>query len=110
MKPSIFTLALLLLMALPLHSEGATDNARSVPITPYSGTFSYQAAEPINITFDGFALKTDSGSLKYDIDIRVTKLPYKGGTAMRSNMENVSANSDGVRLLPNGEHFSEATF
>ena len=79
-------------------------------LRPYSGIFSYTALSPVRIETEGFALKTDSGSLKYDIDIRVTKLPYKGGTAMRSSMVNISAHGDGIRLLPNGEHFSEATF
>ena len=79
-------------------------------LRPYSGIFSYTALSPVRIETEGFALKTDSCSLKYDIDIRVTKLPYKGGTAMRSSMVNISAHGDGIRLLPNGEHFSEATF
>ncbi len=101
----------LTLMAAPVTAETSVPaDARSVSsLRPYSGIFSYTALSPVRIETEGFALKTDSGSLKYDIDIRVTKLPYKGGTAMRSNMVNVSAHSDGIRLLPNGEHFSEAS-
>ena len=94
MKPSILILALLLLIASPLHSEGAIDNAHNLPITHYSGTFSFQAAEPIRLQIEGFSLFADSGSLQHNLAIELSVIPYKGSYTMRSNMENVSANSE----------------
>ena len=93
----------------PAETSVSADGCHAVSaITPYSGTFSYQAAEPVNIAFDGFLLVADSGSLKYSLEIQASKLPHKGGYPMRSNMANVSAHCDGIRLLPNGEHFSDS--
>ena len=96
---------------LPLWADNSvvedTHSTKST-VNPYSGTFTYSVYSLVNIEADGFTLFADSGSLIHPLDIVVTKLPYKGGTAMRSNMENVSGTGDGVRLLPNGEHFSEA--
>lgn len=77
-------------------------------IQPFSGNYSYAASSPVDIQLPGFTLIADSGSLKYEIEINVSKLPYKGGTAMQSNMENVSRMGDGMRLLPNGQHFSDS--
>ena len=50
----------------------------------------------------------DSGSLQHDIAIQLSVIPRKGGTLMPSNMENVSRMGDGMRLLPNGQHFSDS--
>ncbi len=104
----LFTL-LIVLMGLSLHaetiSEQVADNSRSV--NPYEGSFSYEASSPVDIQLPNFSLTADSGSLLHGVDIQVSMLPYKSGMMMQSNMENVCLLSDGVRLLPNGEHFSE---
>ena len=86
-------------------SEQVADNSRSV--NPYEGSFSYEASSPVDIQLPNFSLTADSGSLVHGVDIQVSMLPYKSGMMMQSNMENVCLLSDGVRLLPNGEHFSE---
>ena len=87
-----------------------SDDARSSAsdIRPFSGNYSYAASSPVDIQLPDFSLAADSGSLIHPLDIVITKLPYKGGTAMQSNMENVSRMGDGMRLLPNGQHFSDS--
>lgn len=80
----------------------------SSAIQPLSMDYSYIESSPIDIALLGFSLHADSGSLQHALDVHVSILPYKGGTGMLSNMENVSGNGDGFRLLPNGKHFSEA--
>ena len=88
-------------------SGDANDNAGDKQVKTYSDNFPYQASTPINIHADGFSLVADSGSLLHDLDISVAFIPYKGGTPLPSDMENVTGVCEGVRLLPNGEHFSE---
>ena len=88
-------------------SGDANDNAGDKQVKTYSDNFPYQASTPINIHADGFSLVADSGSLLHDLDINVAFIPYKGGTPLPSDMENVTGVCEGVRLLPNGEHFSE---
>ena len=108
MKHYLHTLLLLIFFSSLYAEDRNEDITRSASaILPYSGTFSFSALSPIHIETDGFTLTADSGSLKYDIEINVSKLPYRG-TTLRSNMENVSGTGDGVRLLPNGEHFSDS--
>ena len=87
--------------------SGDADNAGDKKVKTYSNNFPYQASTPINIHADGFSLVADSGSLLHDLDISVAFIPYKGGTPLPSDMENVTGVCEGVRLLPNGEHFSE---
>ena len=87
--------------------SGDASNAGDKKVKTYSDNFPYQAATPINIHADGFSLVADSGSLLHDLDISVAFIPYKGGTPLPSDMENVTGVCEGVRLLPNGEHFSE---
>ncbi|MBQ8938900.1 MAG: hypothetical protein IJ047_01580 [Paludibacteraceae bacterium] len=112
MKRLNYLLALILLMgSLTLHaetiSEQVVDNSRLV--NPYEGNFSFEAFAPVDIQLPSFSLAADSGSLLHGVDIQVSILPYKSGMRMHSNMENVCLLSDGVRLLPNGEHFSKDT-
>jgi len=112
MKRLNYLLALILLMgSLTLHAETMpdrhVDNSRLV--NPYEGSFSYEASSPVDIQLPSFSLAADSGSLLHGVDIQVSILPYKSGMRMHSNMENVCLLSDGVRLLPNGEHFSKDT-
>ncbi len=94
-------------MSLTLHaetiSEQVADNSRLV--NPYEGSFSYEVSSPVDIQLPNFSLTADSGSLLHGVDIQVSMLLYKSGTMMPSNMENVSRFCDGIRLLPNGEHF-----
>lgn len=94
------------LCSVPLCAETSmSDGARSASvILPFSESYSYSEFSPVYIQLPGFSLTGDSGSLMHSLDINVTKLPYKGGTLMPSNMENVCRLSDGVRLLPNGQH------
>lgn len=110
MKYLNYILALLLfIICLSLRaetiSEQVADNSRSV--NPYEGSFSYEASSPVDIQLPNFSLTADSGSLLHGVDIQVSMLPYKSGMMLQSNMENVCLLSDGVRLLPNGEHFPE---
>ena len=112
MRRLIYLLALTIVMtSLTLHaenlSEQVADNSRSV--NPYEGSFSYEASSPVDIQLPNFSLTADSGSLLHGVDIQVSMLPYRSGMMLQSNMENVCLLSDGVRLLPNGEHFSEDT-
>ena len=88
-------------MPFSLHAETA------IKVINRDVHFSYTASQPVGIQADGFSLTADSGSLLHGVDIQVSILPYKSGMRMHSNMENVCLLSDGVRLLPNGEHFSE---
>ena len=111
MKNIIANLSLVLILSMALASSYAenlsdqvVDNNRSV--NPYEGSFSYDASSPVDIQLPNFSLTADSGSLLHGVDIQVSILPYKSDM-MHSNMENVCLLSDGVRLLPNGEHFSE---
>ena len=101
---------LIVMMSLTLHAETIldyhVDNSRLV--NPYEGSFSYEASSPVDVQLPNFSLTADSGSLVHGMDIQVSMLPYRSGIMMQSNMENVCLLSDGVRLLPNGEHFSEA--
>lgn len=110
MKHITFLVFALSLCAVPIWEETSlTDyNHSASAIQSYSGIFSYTAFSPVYIEADGFVMRADSGSLKHDIEINVSKLPYKSGTLMPSNMENVCHLSDGVRLLPNGQHFSDS--
>ena len=112
MKNIIANLSLVLILSMALASsyaenlsEQVADNSRLV--NPYEGSFSYEASSPVDIQLPNFSLTADSGSLLHGVDIQVSILPYKSGMRMHSNMENVCLLSDGVRLLPNGEHFSE---
>jgi len=114
MKNIIANLSLVFMLSMALASsyaenlsEQVADNSRSV--NPYEGSFSYEASSPVDIQLPNFSLTADSGSLLHGVDIQVSMLPYKSGMMMQSNMENVCLLSDGVRLLPNGEHFSEDT-
>ena len=100
MKNIIANLSLVFMMSMALVpsyaenlSEQVADNNRSV--NPYEGSFSYDASSPVDIQLPNFSLTADSGSLLHGVDIQVSMLP------------NVCLLSDGVRLLPNGEHFSE---
>ena len=88
-------------------SGDASNNEGDKKVKTYSDNFPYLASTPINIHADGFSLVADSGSLLHDLDISVAFIPYKGGTPLPSDMENVTGVCEGVRLLPNGEHFSE---
>ena len=90
-----------------LQGTKTTSAMGSSSIRPYSAEFSYSAASSVNIQFPGFALTADNGSLNKDLTIHVTVISREGGQAMPSDMENVSRLSDGVRLLPNGVHFSD---
>lgn len=83
-----------------------SDKVNIQSVKPYSSLSLYQAYEPVMMRANGFALEADSGSLQYDITIEMTVLPYKDGYAFSSDMENVTGECDGIRLLPNGNHFS----
>ena len=83
------------------------NNVDSRDVKPYSGEFFCRAAAPVDIQWPGFALAADSGSLNKDITISAAVIKREGGHAMPSEMENVCKLSDGVRLLPNGVHFSD---
>ena len=80
----------------------------SLDIQPLSAIYSYAERSPVSIHIPGFSLVADTASLTHGIDIHVVKLPYRSVSSMPSNMENVCTLSDGIRLLPNGEHFSES--
>ena len=111
MKHIAFVVFALSLCAVPIWAgTSMSDDARSSAsnIQTFSENYFYAASSPVDIQLPGFTLIADSGSLKYEIEINVSKLPYKDGTAMQSNMENVSWMGDGMRLLPNGEHFSDS--
>ena len=77
-------------------SGDAYDNAGDKQVKTYSDNFPYQASTPINIHADGFSLVADSGSLLHDLDINVAFIPYKGGTPLPSDMENVTGNFYGA--------------
>ncbi len=79
-------------MSVPLCAETSmSDDARSASvIQSFSGNYSYAASSPVDIQLPDFSLAADSGSLIHPLNIVITKLPYKGGTAMQSNMENVT--------------------
>ena len=66
-----------------------------------------RTGEPVNVRFGCFSLSADSGSLLHDMDMHATVLPLGECAVLRSEMSNVTAGGDGVRLLPNGTHFSE---
>ena len=112
MKPSILTIPLLLCAALlPLNAQVVTDDtgtdAGNWEVKPYSATFRYRVFSPVSIITEHFSLVSDSGSLKHDLSITLSMIPHREGNTMPSDMENVSLLSDGVRVLPNGEHFSK---
>ena len=111
MKPSFLTLSFLCAFILPLYAQTATNDVEAdianQDIKPIVETYSYTAFSPVNIFTEGLSLTADSGSLKHDISINLTKIPHKAGYVMTSNMENVCWMSEGVRLLPNGEHFAD---
>lgn len=110
MKHFIFnSLITLSLLAHPVMADTQLfgDAHSAAGIQPYSGEYSYSIHSPIRIETNGFTLVADSGSLMHDLTISATVLPYEKGTAMPSNMENVCLLSDGMQLLPNGEHFSK---
>ncbi len=110
MKHFIFNFLIMLsLLAHPVMADTQLfgDAHSAAGIQPYSGEYSYSIHSPIRIETNGFTLVADSGSLMHDLTISATVLPYEKGTAMPSNMENVCLLSDGMQLLPNGEHFSK---
>ena len=111
MKPFFLTLSFLCALIPPLYAQTATNDVEAdianKNIKPIVETYSYTAFSPVNIFTEGLSLTADSGSLKHDISINLTKIPHKGGYVMPSNMENVCWMSEGVRLLPNGEHFAD---
>ena len=113
MKPSfLILLQMLCLSSLLCPYARSTTNDIDADIVagnlkPYAETFSYKAYSPVCIQAEGLALTADSGSLKYDLSISLTPIPYKSGYVMPSDMENVSLLNDGVRLLPGGEHFAD---
>ena len=109
MKPQLITSFLMLLFAFSLQAETITDDfteRTSRSIQPFSATYSYQTEEPIHIETEGCLFWADSGSLIHNLDISMMHVPYKEGHAMSLNMSNVTALYDGIRLLPNGQHFS----
>ena len=99
--------ALLLFAVWLLHAEESSSGVQNLSIQPYYSTYEYLKSAPIELQLQNFSLHADSGSLMHDLTISATVLPYKKGTAMPSNMENVCLLSDGMQLLPNGEHFSK---
>ena len=112
MKQPMWILSLvLLIICLSLYAEILPDHGidkNCLQVNPYSGLFSCKESSPLDIQLPGFSLRADSGSLQHGVDIQVSMLPYKSGMRMHSNMENVCLLSDGVRLLPHGEHFSDS--
>ena len=103
--------SVLALGTMPLLAETpiSEDNySAAQDMLPFSKSCSYTSSAPVNIQLPGFSLMADSGSLKHSLDIVVTKKPYKSAPLFTSNMENVSWMGDGMRLLPNGEHFSDS--
>lgn len=78
-------------------------------ISPCHTAYPCKQYLPVRTDGDGFALTADSGSLQHDLTIYVTALPYAETTAMPSDMENVTGRGNGIRLLPNGEHFATAS-
>ena len=106
------TFFLALMGIIPIFAE-TTDQrdshfGQSSDIQPLSKVYSYTEGSPVTIQLPFFSLIADSGSLKHSIDINVAKLSYGKSTPLPSNMENVSLSCDGVRLLPNGVHFSDS--
>ena len=103
-------LQILCICLLPI--KGQSTNAEVVECnktnTPsYTSSFTYRAFSPIDIQAKDFSLTADSGSLKHDITIKVTQLTTPDSNTMPSGMENVGAQGSILRLLPNGEHFSD---
>ena len=95
-----------------LPIKGQSTNAEVVECqtpnsTSYTSSFTYRAFSPIDIQAKDFSLTADSGSLKHDITIKVTQLTTPDSNTMPSGMENVGAQGSILRLLPNGEHFSD---
>ena len=88
--------------------DGDIQSTVSSVIQPLSMDYSYIESSPIDMYLSGFRLHADSGSLQHALDVKISLLPYKKGSVMHSNMENVSSSCDGFRLLPNGVHFSES--
>ena len=113
MKKYLCYILLQILCICLLPIKGQSNNAEVVECnktnTPsYTSSFTYQAFSPIDIQAKDFSLTVDSGSLKHDITIKVTQLTKPDGCdAMPFGMENVGAQGSILRLLPNGEHFSD---
>lgn len=113
MKHYIYIQYLVLtIICLPIMAEASVSGDRHTAasdIQPYSEVFMYEAAAPVQIQASGFTLTADSGSLLHDIAINVTIMPLKEGSPLPILMDNVTGIGDGVRLLPNGEHFDSIT-
>ena len=110
MKPQLITSFLMLLFAFSLQAETKVDDYAEMTqrnILPFSGTYFFPTGKPVLLETDGLSLLADSGSLMHNLDIRMKHISYKEGHAMSLNMSNVTDRCDGVRLLPDGEHFSE---
>lgn len=83
MKHIAFVVFALSLCAVPIWAgTSMSDDARSSAsnIQTFSENYFYAASSPVDIQLPGFTLIADSGSLKYEIEINVSKLPYKDGT------------------------------
>ena len=96
MKPSKFFLVCLIsVLTASLSAETIVDyvpdRTEPRPLQPFTANYAYKTAERVDFTIDGFALTAESGSLKHDIEISLTRLPYKEGTSLPSNIENVTS-------------------
>ena len=82
-------------------------NAPVSSVKPEAIAVTCRAGEPVDVRLGCFSLSADSGSLLHDMDMHATVLPLGECAVLRSEMNNVTAGGEGVRLLPNGTHFSE---
>lgn len=108
MKSSHIIFLFILLSVMPLYGKTDTETAQQFSVysaRPLSIDFKSEAFAPLCIYDEGFSLIADSGSLKHDMVINLSIISHNEGLLMPSNMVNVTDNGDGVRLLPNGEHF-----
>ena len=88
--------------------ETKSEGERGRIISAHHAAYSFKQHLPILIETECFALAADSGSLQHDLTIHTAALPYTKTTSMPSNMENVTGGGNGIRFLPNGEHFAAA--
>lgn len=110
---SLPVLALLLIMNTPIATAASADTPSDdqtvIPsdILPVEAEYVYRVSEPVDVQSGCYRITADSGSLLHDLTLHAISLPLQSGFTMHSSMRNVTADGDGVRLLPNGIHFSE---
>ena len=94
-----------------VRGQGETKSKREKEriVSAYHAVYPCKQHLPIRITGKDFTLAADSGSLLHDLTMDLSTLSYDETASMPSNMENVTGSGNGIRLLPNGEHFAAAS-